>query len=266
MRYESVYLSGPIAGLTYREATGWRNEAIDLLRREHLVGTNPVIPIMAPEAVFPMLPGGYCTDNMSIMDFDLDSIHEACAVLVGYPTGYVPSVGTAVEVGYALSLAKPIILWLPDTVRTTLADAHPFILLSAAEMHNNLHAAVKAIVVRRPQDVAPIVSTAGGHKDDTGKLPMGLLPREPLEQVAAILAYGAKKYGAHNWRQGISVQRNIDAALRHIFKANEGEDLDPESNLPHFAHALCDLMFVVATLSDRPDLDDRYSPGGPLPW
>lgn len=99
---------------------------------------------------------------------------------------------------------------------------------------------------------------AGGHKADEGKAPLGLLPRYSLEQAAAVLAFGARKYGRHNWRQGIAVQRNLDAALRHIYAANEREDFDPESGLLHLAHALCCIMFALDTIHHRPDLDDRY--------
>lgn len=87
---------------------------------------------------------------------------------------------------------------------------------------------------------------------------MGLIPRYPLEQVARVLAHGKAKYGAHNWRQGIAVQRNIDAALRHIYAANEREDLDPDSGLPHIAHALCCLMFALDTIENLPEFDDRW--------
>lgn len=100
----------------------------------------------------------------------------------------------------------------------------------------------------------------GGHKNDSGKSPMGLLPRYSLEQVAEVLGFGAGKYGKSNWRSGIAVQRNLDAALRHIYAANECEDCDPESGLPHLAHAVCDLLFVIETLRAHPECDDRYNP------
>lgn len=97
-----------------------------------------------------------------------------------------------------------------------------------------------------------------GRKDDGGKPPLGLLPRYSLEQIAAVLGFGAEKYGAHNWREDIAVQRNLDAALRHIYAANEREDTDPESGLPHLAHAICCLMFALNTIHDHPEWDDRY--------
>ncbi len=96
-------------------------------------------------------------------------------------------------------------------------------------------------------------------KYDQGKPPMGLLPRYSLEQVAAVLGFGAGKYGKHNWRSGIAVQRNLDAALRHIYAANECEDTDSESGLPHLAHAICCLLFALNTIHDQPEFDDRYS-------
>ena len=38
----------------------------------------------------------------------------------------------------------------------------------------------------------------------------------------------------------------IDAAIRHCVLVHEGEDINPESGLPHLAHALLDLMFALA--------------------
>ncbi len=66
--------------------------------------------------------------------------------------------------------------------------------------------------------------------------------------------------GAHNWRGGITYSRLIGAALRHIFAILRGEDLDPESGLPHVHHASCCLMFLSAMMSHRKDLDDRWKP------
>ena len=98
-----------------------------------------------------------------------------------------------------------------------------------------------------------------GDKFDDGKPPIGLLPRFALEQMALVMCHGEAKYGRHNWRKGIEVQRNIDAALRHIFAANEREDVDPESGFLHLAHALCCLMFALTTIHDQPEYDDRLS-------
>jgi len=112
--------------------------------------------------------------------------------------------------------------------------------------------------------MAGLMPPPEGIKHDQEKPPIGLLPRYPIEQAAAVMAHGEKKYGRHNWRQGIAVQRNIDAALRHIWAANESEDTDPDSGLPHLAHALCCLMFALDTIKRRKKLDDRWK--GPIPF
>lgn len=97
-----------------------------------------------------------------------------------------------------------------------------------------------------------------GVKLDTGKPPMELLDAYALEQVALVLEFGRRKYSAHNWRKGISYGRLAGAALRHVFAFLRGEDNDPESGLPHIAHAMCCLMFLLGMPRTRADMDDRY--------
>lgn len=97
-----------------------------------------------------------------------------------------------------------------------------------------------------------------GTKHDTDKLPMHLLSTEALEQVAAVLQFGAQKYAAHNWRKGFVWSRPLSAALRHLLAFNAGEDRDPESGLSHLAHAACCIMFLLEFEKTRPELDDRY--------
>jgi hypothetical protein len=72
------------------------------------------------------------------------------------------------------------------------------------------------------------------------------------------MAFGAQKYGDHNWRGGIKYTRLLGAAKRHIKAFNMGEDLDPESGLSHVAHAICCLGMLLGMINERPDLDDRY--------
>ncbi len=98
----------------------------------------------------------------------------------------------------------------------------------------------------------------GGTKHDTGKPPMSLLDRKWLEGTAKVLAFGANKYAANNWRKGISYSRLTDAALRHLHAYNDGEENDPESGISHLYHASCCLMFLANMSETRPDLDDRY--------
>lgn len=98
-----------------------------------------------------------------------------------------------------------------------------------------------------------------GIKHDTDKLPMHLIDAQALEGLAAVLAFGAKKYAADNWRGGITYSRLISALLRHSFAILRGERQDPESGLPHIDHVGCCWMFLSNMMKTRPDMDDLYN-------
>lgn len=97
-----------------------------------------------------------------------------------------------------------------------------------------------------------------GAKFDTDKPRMELLDSYALTEIAKVMTFGAKKYASHNWRKGIEWGRLIGAAQRHIAAFNDGEDLDPESDLSHLAHAGCCIMFLLWHTQKKTELDDRY--------
>lgn len=101
----------------------------------------------------------------------------------------------------------------------------------------------------------------GGRKDDTGKLPMHLIPPEAHLALARVLQQGAERYGEHNWEAGIGFNRLGNALQRHLLAWRMGEDIDPESGLPHLDHVFCNAMFLaVLNARGRVDCDDRYRP------
>ena len=90
------------------------------------------------------------------------------------------------------------------------------------------------------------VSEPVGRKDDEEKMRPLLLPVFGLYAVIAVLEYGAKKYEADGWRRVENAEpRYLNAAMRHLLSRLAGEKLDPESGLPHLAHAVCCLLFVL---------------------
>ncbi len=105
-----------------------------------------------------------------------------------------------------------------------------------------------------------IKDTTKALKFDENKLPLDLLSTEALNQIAAVMAFGAQKYEAHNWRKGFTWSRPLAAAMRHITAFNAGEDRDPESGLSHMAHAACCIMFILEFEKTHTHLDDRYKP------
>ena len=85
-----------------------------------------------------------------------------------------------------------------------------------------------------------------GMKFDSDKLRYDLVPPSALEKIVDVLTYGAKKYAPENWKKVEEPERRyIAAAMRHIEAFRKGERLDPESGLPHLAHAACCLMFIL---------------------
>ena len=97
-----------------------------------------------------------------------------------------------------------------------------------------------------------------GIKHDAGKLPFELLPWDAISEVAAVLRFGAGKYGVRNWERGLMCGRLYGALLRHVSAWWQGEDCDPETGLSHMAHAsCCALMLLAYDERGRRDLDDR---------
>lgn len=89
-------------------------------------------------------------------------------------------------------------------------------------------------------------SLVEGLKFDTDKLDWWLVP-QTFEQVVRVLMYGAEKYAPDNWRKVQDWRkRYYNAARRHLEDWRHGERLDPESGLPHLAHALCCVLFLLA--------------------
>lgn len=95
-------------------------------------------------------------------------------------------------------------------------------------------------------------------KHDGEKVRLELVPFTALFAVGDAFTYGAKKYADHNYRLGMKWSRLLGAALRHLAAWGAGEDHDPESGLPHLAHAgACVLMLLDAELQ-RLGTDDRW--------
>lgn len=98
---------------------------------------------------------------------------------------------------------------------------------------------------------------AKAMKFDDGKAPIDLVDSTIILELAKVLGFGAEKYEAHNWKEGLPISRYYSAAMRHMMAFNDGETIDPESELNHLSHAACNLMFMLYMLKNKPGLDDR---------
>jgi hypothetical protein len=102
-------------------------------------------------------------------------------------------------------------------------------------------------------------------KDAIGsnKLPLHLWPETATALGCLGLLDGALKYGRSNFREiGVRASIYVDAARRHLDFYFEGEDNDPDSGLPHLAHALACLAILVDAEAAGKLTDDRMVKGG----
>jgi hypothetical protein len=90
------------------------------------------------------------------------------------------------------------------------------------------------------------------------KLPMGLVPDSMTAYASLAFLEGALKYGRYNWRAaGVRSSVYRDALDRHLSRWWNGEDVDPDTLVPHLASALaCIAIILDADLSGKLT-DDR---------
>lgn len=112
-------------------------------------------------------------------------------------------------------------------------------------------------------------SRTGGQK---GVKPerFSLLPKLALDAIARVYAFGEQKYAAHNWRRRYEWSKSYDSIIRHVTAFWEGETYDPESGLPHLAHAAFHIFALLTWCEEQGEggeFDDRYRPevGPPTP-
>lgn len=122
-------------------------------------------------------------------------------------------------------------------------------------------------VVLEPPDAAPREPVVG-WKDTNPKaafgdkkVPFSTVPAPVIAELGLAMLEGALKYGRHNYRvSGVRASTYYDAAMRHLTAWWEGEDIDPDSGLPHPVKA----MACLAVLRDATYMnmlnDDRPPP------
>jgi hypothetical protein len=96
-----------------------------------------------------------------------------------------------------------------------------------------------------------------GARYNDGKADFSLIPLCTLEDEAKVWEYGKKKYAAWNWAKGMDWSIPFACAMRHMAAWQRGEELDPESGLPHLAHAMCNLRMLTLFSKTHPLGDDR---------
>lgn len=99
------------------------------------------------------------------------------------------------------------------------------------------------------------------------KPPLSTVPMPVLYEVALGMLEGhLKGYRRHNYRiAGVRMSTYYDAILRHITAWWEGQDIDPESGLPHIVKAIC-CMVVLRDAEMLGKVTDDRPPSHPDGW
>ena len=97
--------------------------------------------------------------------------------------------------------------------------------------------------------------TAARYND--GKPDFSLVPMIALEECAKVFDYGRKKYSEWNWLKGQDWSHPYASLMRHLSAWQQGEDIDPESGLPHLGHAMCNMVMLSTFAKTYPQGDNR---------
>ena len=96
----------------------------------------------------------------------------------------------------------------------------------------------------------------GGEKGSKSSR-FDLVPAAAMVHVADVYGKGAEKYAERNWERGYVWGLSYAALQRHLHAFWGGEDDDPESGLPHLAHAAWHCLALMTWRETHPELDDR---------
>jgi len=80
------------------------------------------------------------------------------------------------------------------------------------------------------------------------------------KDAARVFDYGRHKYAEWNWLKGQKWSVPIGCAIRHAVAIADGEEMDPESGLPHIGHYMCNLIMLATFIDCYPEGDDRPDP------
>lgn len=102
-------------------------------------------------------------------------------------------------------------------------------------------------------------SSTTGIKHDIDKPDLTDIPKEAIFQMGQAFSFGHEKHGKHTFKASPQpVSEHLSAALRHLFRHLDGENIDTESKATHLGAALARIAMATYTLANHPDQDDRH--------
>jgi hypothetical protein len=98
-----------------------------------------------------------------------------------------------------------------------------------------------------------------GAKKEIKKAQLGAIDPLALTRLAEAAGMGAEKYSPLNYMKGYPWSLSFNAMMRHALAFWGGEDLDPESGLPHVVHAAWHGLALTSFFERGLGEDDRYT-------
>lgn len=90
------------------------------------------------------------------------------------------------------------------------------------------------------------------------KVCISYIPKLAIFGEAIVMALGAHKYGAFNWRsKAVEAETYLDAAARHMALWEAGEDNDDESGESHLNHVRACMGIVIDAMAHGKLIDNR---------
>lgn len=235
---KSCYIAGPMRNCKLFNFPAF-DEAADKLRNLGFEVVNPAEidraqgfdPAKHDLSFFPDFSKVIQRDLQAVMDTD-------CTVLL---PGWEKSTGAQAEMALARWAGKEIFLYP--------------LLENLEEAEWRFHNEVKDATICKPTNPKDLIGS--------DKIPLHLWPSTATALGSLAMLDGALKYGRSNFR-AIGVRASIykDACDRHVARWFEGEDNDPDSGLPHLAHALACLAIIIDAQAAGKLNDDRMYEGG----
>jgi hypothetical protein len=109
-----------------------------------------------------------------------------------------------------------------------------------------------------PDEVRITDPVTGGQKG-TKPCQIGAVDVRSLIEVGKVAGFGAGKYERYNFLLGYKWSLSYDALQRHLMAFWGGEANDPESGLPHLAHAAWHCLALLSFSLRGLGTDDRYA-------
>jgi hypothetical protein len=103
-----------------------------------------------------------------------------------------------------------------------------------------------------------VTDYATGGQKGTKLTRLGAMDPVAIIALARIAGMGAEKYSQFNYLKGFDYDLAFNAMMRHALLFWTGEDNDPESGLPHMAHAAWMALALVSFVERGIGNDTRF--------